>query len=311
MPGGGSRRPSVPAFGDGKVVTNSMVPGPGYHLGVPTDDADRDDRRLRFARLVAQPDPDIDLAYGSLLIAAEGRAPFDPSAPLAVIDGLVERAADRLGDDDDAARRLEVLHDVLYRERGLRAPRFSEAQHPDHSRLDRVLERRVGLPISLAIVELTVAWRLGLALHGVGLPGHFLIGGPEGLLIDPAGGGRRLTRDDCQALVRRALGPGVLLNAGMLRPAHRREILARVLRNLRVALLAARDWPAALGVVELLAIVEPTEADHLRDRGLLLGRVGRYTEALAELRRYRTAHPGAHDIDDVGRVIGIFGGRRN
>ena len=278
---------------------------------MPTDERDRDARRLRFARLVAQPDGNIDLAYGALLIAAEGRATFDPSPSLAALDALVARAADRLGAEDDAERRLQALHEVLYREHAFRAPRFSEAQHPDHSRLDRVVERRVGLPISLAIVELTVGWRLGLALHGVGLPGHFVVGGPDGLLVDPAGGGRRLTRDDCQALVRRALGPGVLLNAGMLRPARRREILARVLRNLRVALLAARDWPAALGAVELLAIVEPTEADHVRDRGLLLGRVGRYTEALAELRRYRAAHPGAPDLDDVGRVIGIFGGRRN
>lgn len=276
------------------------------------DDASREERRLRFARLVAQPDPEIDLAIGALLIAAEGRAPFDPAAPLATLDALTARAAARLRDDDDTpARRLEALHDVLYREQGLRAPRFSEAQDADHSRLDRVLERRVGLPISLAIVELTVGWRLGLPLHGVGLPGHFIVGGPDGLLADPADGGRRLTRDDCQALVRRALGPGVLLNAGMLRPVHRREILARVLRNLRVALLAARDWPAALAAVELLAVVEPTEFDHLRDRGLLLGRVGRYSDALAELRRYQDAHPGAHDRDDVAKVIGIFGGRRN
>lgn len=278
---------------------------------MPTDDPARTDRRLRFARLVAQPDPDIDLAYGALLIAAEGRSALDPSPSFAALDALVARVAERLDDDADAERRLGALHDVLYRDDAFRAPRFSEAQHPDHSRLDRVLERRVGLPISLAIVELTVAWRLGIALHGIGLPGHFLVGGPDSLLLDPAAGGRRLTRDDCQALVRRALGPGVLLNAGMLRPARRREILARVLRNLRVALLAARDWPAALGAVELLAIVEPTEPDHVRDRGLLLGRVGRYSEALAELRRYRAARPDAHDADDVGRVIGIFGGRRN
>ena len=152
-----------------------------------------------------------------------------------------------------------------------------------------MLTTRTGLPILLAIVELEVGWRLGLEIWGIGFPGHFLIGAPGGIVIDPADGGRRLTRDDCQALLRRSVGERVLLHAGMLRPVDRREILARVLRNLRATRLAARDWPAALGVVELLAVVEPTRPDHVRDRGLLLGRMGRYTASLAELDRSRRA----------------------
>ena len=101
--------------------------------------------------------------------------------------------------------------------------------------------------------------------------------------LDPADGGRQLTRDDCQAFIRRSLGDGVLLHEGMLRPARRREILARVIRNLKAAHLAARDWPRALGALELLRIVEPTSPDHLRDRGLLLGRTGQWTAALEDL----------------------------
>jgi len=278
------------------------------------DDA-RDVNRLWFARLVARPEPEIDLALGALHIAAEGRqdrgAPFDPAASLETLDALADRIRIHVDERDPAERLLEVLHQVLFGELGFRGPRFAEGHDPDHSRLDLVLERRVGLPISLAVVELEVAWRLGLPLFGIGLPGHFIVGGPGDLLIDPADRGRLLTRDDCQALMRRALGEGVLLNAGMLRPASRREILARMLRNLRAAHLARRDWPSALGAVELLAIIEPTDLDHGRDRGLLLGRVGRYTEALAELRRYQEARPDAFDHDDVAKVIGIFGGRRN
>jgi regulator of sirC expression with transglutaminase-like and TPR domain len=205
---------------------------------------------------------------------------------------------------------MDTVHDVLYRDLGYRTParRHSDA---DHSRLDLVLERHVGLPINLSIIELEVGWRLGLELHGVGLPGHFIIGGPEGVLIDPAGGGRTLTRDDCQALIRRSLGDGVLLHAGMLRPARRREILARVIRNLKAAHLHARDWVGALGTVELLRIVEPTSADHLRDRGVLLGRTGQWTAALENLRQYLDEQPDAADRDDVAQVIGIFGGMRN
>src|SRR3954454_15785760 len=172
--------------------------------------------RSRFARLVARPDPEIDLAFGALLIASEGREEIDPEPSLQRLDELAERVRIHLDLGDGTGRILDTIHDVLYRELGFRAPSRTPAD-PDLSRLDVVLERRGGLPISLAIVELEVAWRLGLALHGVGLPGHFIIGGPENLLLDPADGGRPLTRDDCQALIRRALGDAVLLHGGMLR----------------------------------------------------------------------------------------------
>ena len=97
----------------------------------------------------------------------------------------------------------------------------------------------------------------------------------------------------------------------MLRPNGKREILARVLRNLRSAHLAARDWPAALGAVELLAVIEPIDPDHGRDRGLLLGRMGRFGEAVVALDRYLHERPDGHDVADVRQVLGIFAGRRN
>lgn len=266
--------------------------------------------RARFARLVARPEPEIDLALGALLIAADGRPELEPEPTVAALDALAARTRLRL-DRDEPSTAMTRLHEVLYVERGLRAPSSAEYDDPDNSRLDRVVERRIGLPISLAIVELEVGWRLGLELVGIGLPGHFIVSGPGGVLVDPAGAGRSLSRDDCQALVQRALGERVLFHAGMLRPASRREILARVLRNLRSVHLARRDWPAALGVVELLSVVEPTDPDHRRDRGLLLGRMGRFSDALVELRGYLDERPQAHDARDIRQVIGIFGGRRN
>src|SRR3954453_13678692 len=265
-------------------------------------DAARAANRSRFARLVARPEPQIDLALGALFIASEGREDLDPEPTLARLDELAERVRVHLDLGDGTGRILDTLHDVLYRELGFRPPR-PLLPDPDLSRLDLVLERGVGLPISLAIVELEVAWRLGLALHGVALPGHFIVGGADGLLIDPADGGRQLTRDDCQALIRRSLGDGVLLHEGMLRPAQRREILARVIRNLKAAHLQQRAWAQALGAVELLRIVEPTSPDHLRDRGLLLGRTGQWSAALSDLRQYLDERPDASDRDDVTRVI--------
>ena len=267
--------------------------------------------QARFARLVARPEPAIDLARGALIIASHGRSSVDEGAALDELDALAVLVRIHLDVGDAPAVVVERIHDVLYRDRGFRGPTAAEYGEPANSLLDQVIARRVGLPISLAILELEVAWRLGMPLTGIGLPGHFIVGGPDDALYDPANGGRSLTPDDCQALIRRSIGDGVLLHAGMLRPVGRRQILARLLRNLRAAHLARRDWPAAVDAIDLLLVLEPTDPDHGRDRGLLLGRMGRFNEAVAALRRYLDERPDAHDVPDVRQVIGIFAGRLN
>lgn len=282
-----------------------------YDALVPYDEAIHASTRARFARIVATPEADLDLARGALVIASDGRPDVVPEPTIAILDSLAERVRLRLDAGDPPDVMVDRLNDVLYRETGFRAPTAAEFHDPRNSLLDLVAWRRVGLPISLAIVELEVAWRIGLGLHGIGLPGHFIVGTRDGVLLDPAAGGARLRPDDCQALIRRALGEGVLFHSGMLRPASKREILTRVLRNLRSAHLAARDWPSALGAVELLAVVEPMDPEHGRDRGLLLGRMGRFGDALAALSRYLDERPDGHDAADVRQVMGIFAGRRN
>ena len=281
------------------------------HASHGSTDERRTVTRARFARVVARPDPEIELALGAIVIAGHGRPPIDEAAVIGELDSIAERVRVRLDAGDPIERVIGRLHDVLYRELGFRGPTAAEFGDPENSLLDAVIARRVGLPISLAIVELEVASRLGIALTGIGLPGHFIVGGADGLLFDPADGGRGLTPDDCQALIRRAVGDGVLFHAGMLRPAGRRAILARVLRNLKVARLARRDWPAALDAIDLLLILEPTDPEHGRDRGLLLGRMGRFGEAIGALGRYLDERPDAHDAGDVRQVLAIFGGRRN
>ena len=278
-----------------------MIPG----------EAARAANHARFARLVARPEPDIDLALGALMIAAEDRPDLEFDPTLAALDVLADRVRLRLDRGDSTDVEIERLHDVLYREWGFRPPNAAEYHATGNSQLDRVIERRIGLPITLSIVELEVAWRLGIAMHGIGLPGHFIVGMSDGTLYDPAAGGRELTRDDCQALLRRSLGERILFHSGMLRPVGRREILARVLRNLRSVYLAKREWPAALAIVELLEVIEPTDPEHPRDRGLLLGRMGRFTEAIGLLGRYLDERPDGTDAADVKQVIGIFRGRRN
>lgn len=320
MPAGAAKaadRERTPVV-DVSPITRGVDAGLARTPRIPGMDDQRarlDDRRTagraRFARLVARPEPEIDLAVGALLIAGLGRPPIDEDAIVGEFDAIAERVRIRLDAGDPTLAVVTRLNDVLYRELGFRGPTAAEYGDPANSHLDEVVGRRVGLPISLAIVELEVATRLGLGLVGIGLPGHFIVGGPDGLLIDPADGGRALTPDDCQALIRRAVGDGVLFHVGMLRPTGRREILARVLRNLKAARLARRDWPAAVDALDLLLVLEPTDPEHGRDRGLLLGRMGRFGEALAALRLYLDERPDGHDAADVRQVMGIFAGRRN
>jgi regulator of sirC expression with transglutaminase-like and TPR domain len=267
--------------------------------------------RARFARLVARPDADIDLALGALCISADGRADLEFEPTLHALDALTDRVRARLDRGDGPEVTLARIHGVLYVEAGFRGPRASEYHDIRNSQLDVAMTRHVGLPITLAVIELEVGWRLGLRLQGIGLPGHFLIQAPNGTLVDPAGGGRSLTPDDCQALLREALGDRLLFHPRLLHPAGRREILARILRNIRSLHLSRRDWPAALGAVELLSVVEPTEPDHGRDRALLLGRMGRFTQAIDGLSHYLEERPDAADEDDVRQVMAIFRGRRN
>src|SRR5258705_13302256 len=180
--------------------------------------------RARFARLVARPEPEIGLAAGAILIAQQGRPPIDEEEILAQLDAIAERVRIRLDEGDPAVDVIARLHDVLYRELAFRGPTAAEYPDPSNSHLDDVLGRRVGLPISLAIVELEVADRLGVELFGIGLPGHFIVGGPDGLLFDPTGGGAVLTPADFQALIRRAIGDGGLFHLRKLRPARQRAI---------------------------------------------------------------------------------------
>jgi regulator of sirC expression with transglutaminase-like and TPR domain len=267
--------------------------------------------RARFARLVARPDAEIDLALGALCIAADGRPDLEFDPTLRALDLLTDRVRARLDRGDSSDVTLSRIHGVLYGESAFRGPRAAEYHDLRNSQLDIVMTRRIGLPIVLAVIELEVAWRLGLRLQGIGLPGHFIVQAPSGTLIDPAGAGRSLTLEDCTALIRQALGDRIQFHPRLLRPVGRRETLARMLRNVRGLHLAERNWPAALGIVELLSVVEPAEPDHGRDRALLLGRMGRFTEAIDGLGHYLDERPDANDETDVRQVMAIFRGRRN
>jgi len=256
--------------------------------------------RSRFARLVTAPEADIDLAHAALLVAGEEYPQLVPDLYLRRLDILAERVRDRLADEGAAVVVLQEMSRVLFEDERFRGN--AEAYYdPRNSFLNDVLDRRLGIPLTLSIVFLEVGWRLGLPLEGVNFPGHFLVryrGEAFGLLVDPFQAGEVRFEDQAQELLDRVYGGSVELRPDYLRTADRRDILIRLLANLKNIYMNAGDEVRAIGAVERILLVRPV-AEERRDRGMLLARLGRVDEAVTDLRQYLDAAP---DAPDAGRV---------
>ena len=266
---------------------------------------------LRLAELIARPEPEIDLATGALLIASAEYPQLQVAPYLRRIDLLAERVHDRLSGETAPVLVLEELCRVLFTEEEFRGNEDAYYD-PRNSFLNDVLDRRLGIPITLGIVMLEVGWRVGLPVSGINFPGHFLVrydGEVARLLIDPFDGGKVRWEDEGQELLDRVYGGMVRMRDEFLQPASRSDILARVLTNLKGIYLNTRDDQRALAAVDRILMIRPTAPVELRDRGLLLARIGRNDEAVTELERYLDSAPGAPDAQRVRSLIADLSGR--
>lgn len=261
--------------------------------------------RARFGDVVAKAEPELDLAHAALLIAAEEYPQLAPEPYLRRLDELAERARDRLWDETAPIVMLQEVSRVLFEEEGFRGNRM-EYYDPRNSFLNDVIDRRMGIPITLSILYLEVGWRLGIPLHGVNFPGHFLVryaGEAVQLLVDPFQGGMVRFEDEAQDLLDHVYGGSVRMQPDFLRQADRRDILVRLLSNLKGNYLNRRDDVRALSAIERLLLVRPDSADDERDRGIVLTRLGREREAAAALQRYLELVPDAPDTARVQLLL--------
>ncbi|HEX2167740.1 MAG TPA: transglutaminase-like domain-containing protein [Longimicrobiales bacterium] len=261
--------------------------------------------RSRFADVVQKPEPEIDLAEAALLIAAEEYPQVAPEPYLRRLDELAERTRDRLWDETAPIMMVQEVSRVLFEEEGFRGNRM-EYYDPRNSFLNDVLDRRMGIPITLSIVYLEVGWRVGIPLHGVNFPGHFLVryaGEAVQLLVDPFQQGMVRFEDEAQDLLDHVYGGSVLMQPEFLREADRRDILVRLLANLKGNYLNRRDDTRALSAIERILLVRPNSADDERDRGIVLTRLGREREAAAALQRYLELVPDAPDTARVQLLL--------
>jgi len=247
--------------------------------------------REQFLRIARLPDDRIDLAEAALWVAAEQYEGLDVPAYLARLAELAERARPSVRAADTLTLRIAALNRFLYDEQSFRGNR-SDYYDARNSFLNEVIDRRTGIPITLAVVYLSVAESLGLPVHGVGFPGHFLLkcAAPDEILIDPFEG-KLLTRAECEARWQATLGADTPFDARALEPAPARQTLSRLVGNLKQIFLAQQDWPRALACVERILVLAPDAPLELRDRGLLYARLECFTAAAADLKHFLALAP--------------------
>jgi regulator of sirC expression with transglutaminase-like and TPR domain len=239
--------------------------------------------------------PEIDLAGAALAIARIEHPELSIEPSLAALDGLAARSGvSKAGGGRPA---LDRLREFLFDEEGFRG-NADDYYDPRNSCLNDVLERRLGIPITLSVLAMEVGRRVGLEILGLGLPGHFCVGsriGSELLVLDPFGGGRVLERAEAEAIVSRSVGRAVKLTDAHFAPTPKAQIVVRMLRNLESIYARREDWAKALAVIDRLLVVDAGVPAHLRDRGTVLVKLGDLHRGASEWERYLTRYPQARD----------------
>ena len=256
-----------------------------------------------FRRMLDRPEEEIDLAEAALLIAKNAYRDLDVPGYLARIGELAGKLSAQLPEDGTESSRIVALNRFLFEDQGF-APSVENYYDPRNSFLNEVLERRVGIPLSLSILYIEVGRRIGLPLQGISFPGHFLVKCTlkEGVvIIDPYCGGITLSLQDLQQRLRETRGGEVsrAIVAAMLVAANKREILARMLRNLKGIYLDQRDYVRALSAIDWIIAVTPGEATEVRDRGLIYVKLECFRAALEDLEHYMQKAPDAADMDEI------------
>jgi regulator of sirC expression with transglutaminase-like and TPR domain len=244
----------------------------------------------------------IPLAQAALTIARMEYPELDAEEYLKRLDWYAARVEQMLPELPETPQVIWALNRVLFEEE-----EFSGNQEdyydPRNSFLNEVLDRKLGIPITLALVYMEVAQRIGFPLFGVGMPGHFLlkhydVAGEE-TLIDPYHGGDILSRADCQSRLDEIYAGQMSLQPEFLHTVTRRQMLTRTLNNLRQIYMTRRDFKRALVVVDLVLAIHPRSAEDMKERAMLRYSMGQLRAAAEDLETYVRMAPDASDADEM------------
>jgi regulator of sirC expression with transglutaminase-like and TPR domain len=262
-----------------------------------------------FAKLLAQDDARIDLAHACLLIAQDAYPELAVERYLGDIERMAMRLRGQMPQTYGAEERVAALNEFLYEDLGYRG-NTEEYYDPRNSYLNEVMDRRTGIPITLGVLYMVVGRRIGLPLEGVSFPGHFLVRlrlRAGVLVLDPFAGGMPQSEAELRERLERVIPAEATDDVPVrdlpleqfLEPATNRQILARMLRNLK-AIYRETDKPQQLlDVLNRMLMVTPDASTELRERGIVYQRLECYRAALKDLTDYMSREPDAPDLDEV------------
>lgn len=260
--------------------------------------------RGEFEALVSEDreEHQIPLAHAALIIARMEYPNLDPEPYLEQLERYAARVEQMLPELPETPQVIGALNYVLFIEDEFRGNQ-QDYYDPKNSFLNDVLDRKLGIPITLALVYMEVAQRIGFPLFGVGMPGHFLlkhydVDGNE-TLIDAFNGGNILSRAECESRLERIYSGDMPFQPEFLHTVTRRQLLTRMLNNLRQIYLTSRDFKRALIVVDLVLAIHPRSSEDMKQRAMLRFSLGQLRGAAEDLETYVRMAPDASDADEM------------
>jgi regulator of sirC expression with transglutaminase-like and TPR domain len=257
--------------------------------------------RKTFHQLVTLPDSAIPLAEAALLMACEEYPQLEISPYVDKLDQMAQVAQELLRSDNSPVQTIETINGVLFETFGFRG-NTEDYYDPRNSFFNDVLDRRIGIPITLSTVYLEVARRLNFPVVGVGMPGHFIVkyaDRKEEFFLDPFNRGEILTHEECRERIQEKYGDSVEFNERFLARVTNRQILWRMLNNLKDIYLKAHAFDKGLSIVDMMLMVEPEDVAQFRDRGLLRLQLRQFEGAAKDLEHYIRNSPNAQDREEV------------
>jgi regulator of sirC expression with transglutaminase-like and TPR domain len=261
-----------------------------------------------FAELLATSERDgnvFPLDRACLLVSAAIDPQSDIAACERILDELAELSAVAATRSREPYAQTAALIDTIFTRGGFHGNGANYGAS-SNSLLARVIADRTGIPITLSIVLMETARRIGLPLDGVGLPAHFVVRFPDPtsrLFIDPFHGGAIIDESDCRALVLRVYGGKLTWRDDFLDSVEPRSILKRLVLNLKNALSNEKNYVAALAAIQLQLVIDPDDPAELRDRGIIFARLHKYESAIADLEEYLARQPDAGDGDHIRNTV--------
>lgn len=249
--------------------------------------------------------PEIDLAKAALYFSQAEYPDLDPQHYLATLDTIAAEIELQLPPERYPLKVIQIINRHLFDILGLRANK-ANYYDPDNSYLHQVLDRKLGIPISLSVVYLAIAQRLNFPMVGVGLPGHFLIR-PDfedlKIFVDPFNRGEILFEEDCQQRLDETYKQQLELDSSWLAPVSNRQILVRMLTNLKFIHLHRRKMDKALSTMSAILRIQPDKTAEIRDRGLLYYQLNRWNEATVDLEYYLKVAPHSDDAPMIEALL--------